>query len=261
MKKDIDNFENDNNGNERDNNQSRGNKKMSNERPKKTSLKDSFNDRDFSPQHSGVNLGSVKEYDEPELLVTNLSYQAISDFLLENIQEIKPEKVNWERFDIESLASQIQVDSEAAIDTICKISGANYRDGRFTDFFDAIPILVFKKLDVVEKLSVDEDLGALSREEYEIDFSKIKQKNRRFFPSHGMVASVDKVNELVSVNVNIISVIVSALGYDPARFGRPSERNKLFLYTKQQPQSRNFKIAIANNKFLDDRLFDLLQRI
>ncbi|MFW6015192.1 MAG: hypothetical protein ACOCRK_01995 [bacterium] len=235
---------------------------MANERPKRTSLKDSFNDRTFSPQGGGINLGSVKDYDEPELLVTNLSYQAVSDFLLENIQEIKPVTVNWERLDIDRLKSQFPM-SEAAVDTIAKIAGANYdfSTGEFKDFFDAIPILVFKKMDVVDQVSVDENLGAVARKEYEIDFSKIKLKNRRFFPTHGMVASVDKVNELVSVHVNIISVIVSALGYEPTRFGKPQERNKLFPYINQQPQARNFKIAIANNKFLDERLFDMMTKI
>lgn len=237
--------------------------KMKHGEIRKKNLKDSFKGKTFSPQGPGISLAEFKQYDQPELLVTNLSYQAVSDFIMDNIQEIKPVNVNWERLDIDKLKNQFPVGSEAAVDTIAKIAGANfdYNTREFCDFFDAIPILVFKKMDVVNPVSVNDNLGAVSRKEYEIDFSKIKQKNRRFFPTHGMVASVDEVNELVSVNINIISVIVSALGFNPANFGRPSERNKLFPYIKQNPQSRNFKISIASNKFLDERLFDIMTTV
>lgn len=210
-----------------------------------------FKQGGFSPQHSGKNSAIFKNYDDVELIVTNLTFDDISQFLMDNIQEINPVNISWERYEYRKILSNINRNDDTAIDTVIKITGAHYQDGDFLDGFEVIPILQFKKMDAVRKISIEENLGALAREVYHIDFNKIKNKNRKFFPKYGMISSIDNVNNIVSVNVNIINVIVNALGFDPKYFGKPHERNKLFITANQKFMDRKFRVGICKNKYLE----------
>ena len=202
-------------------------------------------------------------YDEPIMILTSMGYEDITDFVMDTIQEVNPVKVVWERFNYSRLTKSIRADSETAIDTISKITGAKYNrsQGGFEGGFDDIPILVFDERDVVIEESYDENLGGISRKSFKLDFSKIQNKNKKYFPKYGMVTSHDKTGGLIRVHLNIINVLISALGYEPSDFGPREQQDKKYLYPKQNSKSEHFRIAIVENKFYDRKIEDLLVRI
>lgn len=215
------------------------------------------------PNSPRANMGKLVDYDDPQMIVTNLSYNAIEEFLFDSIQEINPVDVVWEKVDYDSLIGNIRPDSDTAIDTISKITGAAYdgREGAFTGGYEVIPVLIFDKMSVVDRVDYNENLGAISRELYQLDFNKIKGRNKRFFPRYGMVTYSDNVNGLVQAHVNIMSVIISAIGFDPQDFGRIHERDKLYLNAFQDDNRENFKVTIAKNKYMDEGLASIIQEL
>ena len=209
-----------------------------------------------SPQDSGINMAAVQDYAEAIMTVSKITYDSVSEFLMDSIQELKPMKVLWERYNYDKLTRSIKPDTAQAVDTISKITGAKFHpsDNSWSGGFDAVPILVFQKHDIVREINYDDNLGAVSRQMWELDFNKLQRKNKKFFPKYGMVTSHDELNNLVQVNVNIINVLISALGFDPSEFGSPDKKDKLFLYPKQEPAKKQFKITVLKNKYFSDRL-------
>lgn len=214
-----------------------------------------------SPQSGGLNPAKFEEYGETVLSTIDLSYDEISKFLMDAVQELNPTKVEWIRYSHDKLTQSVKADNRAAIDTIVKITGANYRNGKLVNGFEAIPILVFDQRDVLKSVDYNDNLGAISRDMYELDFDKIKKRNKKFFPRYGMVTSYDQANNLVRVHVNIINVIISALGYEPGDFGSPKEMDKLYLFPKQDPKNETFKVSVINNKYLNDRILNAVKNM